>query len=522
MSVVSVLSAEAKAQVSSLVPLLTRDVVFEASLGDDERSAKLRVLLDEVAALSDRITVAEASDPRTPSFAITSPGVDVHIRFAGIPLGHEFASFMLALVQVGGHRPKVDDSLREAIAALEGPLNFTTYMSLSCVNCPEVVQSLNIMAVINPRITHVAVEGGAFADEVEAHGIKSVPAVFLNGEEFGSGRMGIADIVGKVDGGAAARAAEQFRDLNPFDVVVAGGGPAGVAAAVYVARKGLSVGLVAQRVGGQVLDTMAIENIIAEPHTEGPKLGQKLRESAVQAGVTILEPLTVTGLSPRGDDGLVPVHCEGDITVRGRAVIVATGAQYRHLGVPGEDEYLTKGVTFCPHCDGPLFAGEDVAVIGGGNSGIEAAIDLAHIVRHVTVVEFLPECRADKVLLATATGMDNIDIITGAAVAEIRGDGGAVTGLDYTDRATGETTTLNLRGVFVQIGLDPRTGWATDTGLELNPRGEIVTDARGATALEGIFAAGDCSTTPYKQIVTALGSGATAALSAYEYLALGR
>lgn len=518
----AVLTDDLKKQIESLMPLLKRDVVLSASLGDDERSGKMRELLTSVAGMSEKISFDEHTDAHTPSFLVTSPGTGISIRFAGLPLGHEFASFMLALVQAGGHPPKVDDATRQAIEGIDRELEFVTYMSLSCQNCPEVVQSLNIMAVLNPKIRHTAIEGGAFQDEVDAKGIKSVPSVWLNGEEFGSGRMGVADIVGKIDSGAAAKSAARFKDQDPFDVLVAGAGPAGVAAAVYAARKGLRVGMVGERVGGQVLDTAAIENLIALPHTEGPNLGDSLRQSAEQAGVIVMEPLEIISMSDKDADGHISLTCAADVVLTTRTLVLATGAAYRSLGVPGEEEYRTRGVTFCPHCDGPLFKGQDVAVIGGGNSGVEAAIDLAGITGKVSVVEFLPECRADKVLMDAAAKTGNIDFFTNSAVKEIAGDGKEVTGIVYTDRETGEDKTIDVKGVFVQIGLIPRTDWLKNSPVELTDRGEVTIDGRGATNVEGVFAAGDCATTPYKQIVTAIGSGATAALSAYEYIALGR
>ncbi|MFC5937881.1 alkyl hydroperoxide reductase subunit F [Corynebacterium choanae] len=516
------LSEALQQQVQSLTKLIKRPVVLQASLGDDDRSAKMRTLLEEVAAVSSAITVEEVADERTPSFAVTTPEAEISIRFAGLPMGHEFESFMLALVQVGGHPPKLDDEVKAAIQSLDGTYNFVTYMSLTCQNCPEVVQSLNMMAVLNPNITHVAVEGGAFEDEVKDRGVMSVPAVFLNGEAFGQGRMSVGDILPKLDHGQAAKQAEKWRSEEPFDILVCGAGPAGVAAAVYAARKGLRTGMVAERVGGQVLDTMAIENLIAIPHTEGPKLGSSLKQSATGAGVVVMEPLSVSGLSPKGDDGLLTVYCQDEVDLKAKAVIVATGAAYRTLGVPGEDEYRNKGVTFCPHCDGPLFKGQPVAVVGGGNSGVEAAIDLANICPEVHVVEFLSECRADKVLLDAAEKTGKITFHTNSAVQEITGNANAVTGLTYVERDSDTATTLQVQGVFIQVGLIPRTDWLQGSGLEITDRGEVTIDARGVTNIEGVFAAGDCATTPYKQIVTAFGSGANASLSAFEYIAMGR
>ncbi|MBV7363301.1 alkyl hydroperoxide reductase subunit F [Actinomycetaceae bacterium TAE3-ERU4] len=507
-------------QVKGLMPLLRREVVFAASLDDSSRSTQMREMLTQIAELSPKITFIEEANERTPSFAIRSPQTQIDIRFAGLPMGHEFASFMLAIVQVGGHPPKIDEEVRRAIENLDGDYHLTTYFSLSCQNCPEVVQSLNMMAVINPRIHHTAIEGGAFENEVTAKEIKSVPAVFRGEELFTSGRMGVNELLKLMSGSDSNPVAETWRNQEIFDVLVAGGGPAGVSSAVYAARKGLRVGIVAERVGGQVLDTAGIENLITLPHAEGPNLGQILRKNAIDNGVVIMEPLRVERLS--SDENLHVLECSDEVTLKGRSLVIATGAEYRKLGVPGEEEYLTHGVTFCPHCDGPLFKGQKVAVIGGGNSGIEAAIDLAGIVEHVTVFEFLPECRADKVLLDALGRLSNAEVITNAAVQSIDGNGKEVTGLSYQDRVSGQTRQVELSGVFIQVGLLPRTAWLNESGVELNERGEIVCDRRGATTVHGVYAAGDCSDTTYKQIVTALGTGATAALSAYEHVAIGR
>jgi NADH-dependent peroxiredoxin subunit F len=514
-----VLDPALTAQLTQLAALIREPVVLAASLGDDERSAQIKSLLEEVAAVRpEMITVTDVPDARTPSFAIRRVGSDVAVRFAGMPLGHEFSSLVLALVQVGGHPVKADPELIEAIKALPSA-EFVTYMSLTCQNCPTVVQALNSISVLNPGIRHTAVEGGAFPDEVAQRQVLAVPTVFRDGEVWGSGRMELAEIVSKLDAGTAARAAETIAAKEPFDVLVLGGGPAGAAAAIYAARKGVRTGLVADRIGGQVLETMVIENLISVPETEGPKLGAALEAHVRAYPVDVIEQQRASALVPAGDDGLIRIDLAGGGALRSRTVILATGASWRTLGVPGENEYRNKGVTFCPHCDGPLFAGKAVAVVGGGNSGIEAAIDLAGVVSHVTVVEFLDALKADDVLVRKARSLPNLDIILGAATTEVIGDGTKVAALAYTDRASGEARRLEVDGIFVQIGLLPNTSWLDGSGVALaaRPR-EIVVDTKGATNISGVFAAGDCTTQPFKQIVISMGSGATAALGAFEHL----
>ncbi len=510
------LDANAIAQLKKYLELVSLPIELAASLDDSSASARTRELLGEIAALSPLVSIVEEPDTRTPSFAIRRAGTDVSVRFAGLPMGHEFASLVLALVQVGGHQPRLDEETIAAIKALKGG-EFVTYMSLTCQNCPTVVQALNTMSIINPMIRHVAVEGGTFKEEVEARGIRAVPTIYRDGELFGQGRMDVADFIARLDEGASARIAESLDAKEPFDVLVVGGGPAGATAAIYAARKALRTGLLATRFGGQVLDTMAIENFISVPHTEGPRLGAALEEHVRSHEVDITTGVKASSLTPAGEDGLITVEVEGGGTLRSRSVVLATGAHYRTMGVPGEQEYRNKGVTFCPHCDGPLFKGKPVAVIGGGNSGIEAAIDLAGVASHVTVVEFLDTLKADAVLVDKLRSLPNVDILTSTRVVEVVGDGSQVTGLEVEDRSSGEVRHLSLEGVFVQIGLLPDTSWL-DGVIDRNRSGEIMTDARGATSLPGVFAAGDCADTPYKQIVISLGSGATAALSAFDHL----
>ena len=401
--------------------------------------------------------------------------------------------------------------------ALDGPLHFETFFSLSCQNCPDVVQALNILSALNPNASHVAIDGALFQDEVERRKIMAVPTVFLNGELFGQGRMDLAQIVAKLDTGSVARAAEKIAAKEPFDVLVVGGGPAGAAAAIYAARKGIRTGVVAERFGGQVLDTMGIENFISVSHTEGPKLAAHLEQHVKDYDVDIMNLQKAVSLKSANGDGLATIELENGASLRARTVILSTGARWRQMGVPGEDEYRNRGVAYCPHCDGPLYKGKRVAVIGGGNSGVEAAIDLAGIVSHVTLIEFDGALRADAVLQDKLRSLPNVTIIVSALSTQVLGDGSKVTGLIYRDRNTGEDHTIELEGIFVQIGLVPNTEWLRGS-VALSNRGEIEIDARGETSVQGVFAAGDVTTVPYKQIVIAMGEGSKAALSAFDYL----
>ncbi|MGL4668069.1 MAG: alkyl hydroperoxide reductase subunit F [Saezia sp.] len=506
-----------KAQLGAYLEKLTRPLEIVASVDDGANSKEMLEMLSDIEALSGKITLKKMTDDneRKPSFALNSPGQDIHLRFSAIPLGHEFSSLVLALLQVGGHPPRLEAEQIEQIKSLKGEFNFVVYMSLSCQNCPEVVQSLNTMAVLNPAIRVETIDGALFQDEVERLQILSVPTIFLNGQEFAQGRMGIDEFMAKLDDGAVAREAEKLSAKEPFDVLVVGGGPAGSTAAVYAARKGLRTGVVAQRYGGQVLDTLSIENFISVKETQGPELAAAMEEHVRSYGVDIMNLQTATQLS-KTESGFT-VKFDSGAQLHSKTVVIATGARWRDMGVPGESEYRTKGVTYCPHCDGPLFKGKNVAVIGGGNSGIEAAIDLAGVVKHVTVLEFANVLRADEVLQRKARSMPNIDIIMSAKTIEVVGDGQKVAGLRYEDMAHGcEEKFLDVEGVFVQIGLLPNTGWLKDT-LELN-RGEIVVGAHGETSMPGVFAAGDCTNSAYKQIVISVGAGATAALGAFDYM----
>ena len=513
------LDANLKTQLKAYLERVTQPVELVASLDDRPASQEMRELLQEIAGLSSQISLRlDGHDARRPSFSISRAGHDMGLRFAAIPMGHEFTSLVLALLQAGGHPPKVEADVIEQIQALDGDYVFETYMSLTCHNCPDVVQALNLMAVLNPRVRHVAIDGGLFKAEVEARQIMAVPTVYLNGQVFGSGRMELAEILAKVDSGTAARDAAKLAAKAPYDVLIVGGGPAGAAAAIYAARKGIRTGLLAERFGGQVMDTLAIENFISVKETDGPKLVMGLEEHVKDYDVDVMALQRATKLTPASESNpLIEITLENGAVLRSKTVILATGARWREMNVPGEKEYRGKGVAYCPHCDGPLFKGKRVAVIGGGNSGVEAAIDLAGIVGHVTLLEFDSKLRADAVLQRKLTSLPNVEIHTMALTTEATGDGGKINGLVYKDRNTEELKRIDLEGIFVQIGLLPNTDWLKGT-VNLSKFGEIEIDAKGQTSLPGVFAAGDCTTVPYKQIVIAMGAGATASLSAFDHL----
>jgi len=508
-----------KGQLKGYLERLVQPVELVASLDERPAAAEMRALLDDIASLSSLITVRlDGDDPRRPSFTVGRAGQPAGVRFAAVPLGHEFTSLVLALLQAGGHPPKVDAETLARIGALAGDCAFETYMSLSCHNCPDVVQALNLLAVVNPRIRHVAIDGGLFKDEVDARQIMAVPTVFLNGALFGAGRMSLGEILAKLDTAGAAQASAALAAKAPFDVLIVGGGPAGAAAAVYAARKGIRTGLVAERFGGQVLDTLGIENYVSVRRTEGPQFAAALEAHVRDHTVDLMDGQRVQGITPAPDrGGLLTVTLEGGAALRSRTVIVATGARWRNVDVPGEAEYRTRGVAYCPHCDGPLYKGKRVAVIGGGNSGVEAAIDLAGLASHVTLLEFADRLKADAVLVDRLRSLPNVAVHTSAQTTAITGDGSAVNGLAYRDRGSGTEHHVALAGVFVQIGLVPNSDWLGNQ-VERSKYGEVVIDAHCATSLPGVFAAGDVTIVPYKQIGVAAGEGAKAALSAFDYL----
>jgi NADH-dependent peroxiredoxin subunit F len=504
------LDADIKAQLAQYLQLLEGDVRLLVSGGTDAVSRDMLSLVDELATMSSKIKVENTTLERTPSFSVNRIGEDTGITFAGIPLGHEFTSLVLALLQVSGRAPKVDQKVIDQIKKIKGEFHFESYISLSCHNCPDVVQALNLMSVLNPGISHTMIDGAAFKDEVESKNILAVPTVFLNGESFGSGRMTVEEILSKMGNGPDA---SELSDKDPYDVLVVGGGPAGASAAIYAARKGIRTGIVAERFGGQVMDTMGIENFIGTKYTEGPKVAASLEEHVKQYDIDVMNLQRAKRLEKKD---LIEIELENGAVLKSKTVILSTGARWRNVGVPGEAEFKNKGVAYCPHCDGPLFEGKRVAVIGGGNSGIEAAIDLAGIVKHVTVLEFMPELKADAVLQERLYSLPNVTVLKNVQTKEITGTD-KVNGISYIERDTEEVKHVELEGVFVQIGLVPNTDWLGDT-LERTRFGEIIVDKHGATTLPGVFAAGDCTDSPYKQIIISMGSGATAALGSFDYL----
>ena len=515
------LDAGTKEQLKNYLERATQPIEIVASLDDGEASGDLQALLKDIADSSPLVKLTESRDDkhRKPSFSINRPSENHGPRFAGLPMGHEFTSLVLALLQVGGYPPKVEEALLQQIRALEGDFVFEIYVSLACHSCPDVVQALNLMAVQNPRIRTTMIDGALFQDEVKERQIMAVPTIFLNGTEFSQGRISLEEILGKIDTGGVARQALSIAAKDPFDVLIVGGGPAGAAAAVYAARKGIRTGIASERFGGQVLDTLGIENFISIKETEGPKFALALEEHVRNYDVDIMNLQRASALIPGTDagSGLIEIQLESGASLKSKSVVISTGARWRTINVPGEYEYKNKGVAYCPHCDGPLFKGKRVGVIGGGNSGVEAAIDLAGIVGHVTLIEFDAVLRADAVLQRKLYSLANVTVLLNAQTTEITGNGQKVNGLSYKNRLTDASDNVALEGVFIQIGLVPNTDWLKGT-LELSRHGEIVVDAKGQTSVPGVFAAGDATTVPFKQIIIAAGDGAKAALSAFDHL----
>ncbi|MFC4653220.1 alkyl hydroperoxide reductase subunit F [Lactococcus nasutitermitis] len=506
-----ILDETLRGQLKPYLQLLENDIILKVDSDESENGEKIRNFVTELASLSDKISVQEAKLPKSPAFEIAREGVVSGLVFAGLPLGHELNSLVLALVQVSGRAPKIDPELIPRIKAIKKSLHFETYVSLTCHNCPDVVQAFNVMTILNPNISHTMIEGGMYKEEVEEKSIMAVPTVFKDGEEFTSGRATLEELLEKILGPAGS---EEFDEKELFDVLVVGGGPAGAASAIYAARKGIRTGVLAERFGGQPLETLGIENLIGTPYIEGLELGRQLEEHVKKYPIDLMKTQRAVKLEKKEQ---VEVTLENGAILKTKSLILATGAHWRDLGIPGEQEFKTKGVAYCPHCDGPLFAGKDVAVVGGGNSGIEAAIDLAGVVKHVTVLEFMPELKADKVLVDKVYSLANVTVVTNVETKAITGTD-KVNGVDYVSRETGEATHLDIAGIFIQIGLVPNTEWLKESSIELNARGEILADKEGATSVEGVFAAGDCTDSRYKQIIISMGTGATAALSAFDYL----
>ncbi|NNH37322.1 alkyl hydroperoxide reductase subunit F [Acinetobacter terrae] len=515
------LDQNTSAQLKTLLQRLESPIELVASLDSSDKSDKIKELVTEVAALSDQVTVRfDGTNKRTPSFGIAKVGEQPRVNFAGLPMGHEFTSLILALLQVSGYAPKVSDEVLAQIKGLNLTSDFEVFVSLSCHNCPDVVQALNLIAINNPGATATMIDGAFFQDEVEQRKIMAVPMLFQNGEHIGQGRMTLEEIVAKLDSGSSAKDAEKLNAKGAFDVLVIGGGPAGNTAAIYAARKGIQTGIVAERFGGQVMDTMDIENYTSVQKTQGPKFAAEMEAHVRAYDVDIMNLQKVAAIKGADEtaNGLVEVTLENGAKLESKTIILSTGARWREMNVPGEQEYKTRGVAYCPHCDGPLFKGKRVAVIGGGNSGVEAAIDLAGIVEHVTLVEFDTKLRADQVLQDKLNSLPNTTVIMNALSTEVVGDGSQVTALKYKDRATDEIKTIELAGIFVQIGLLPNTDFLKASNVELSNRGEIVINERNETNVKGVFAAGDCTTVPYKQIIIATGEGAKASLSAFDYI----
>jgi NADH-dependent peroxiredoxin subunit F len=512
----TMLDSNLKAQLQAYLERISQPVVLCVSVDDGPGSREMLGLLAEIAALSVLVSIEitrKDAYPK-PSFSVGRPGTEARIRFAGLPMGHEFSSLVLALLQVGGYPPKVDSTLIEQVCALNGEFVFETFVSLGCQLCPDVVQALNLMAATNPKVRHTMIDGALFQQEVERRQVMAVPTVFLNGQPFGQGRLELEEILAKLDAGAAQRNAARISDKAPFDVLVVGGGPAGAAAAIYAARKGIRTGIVAERFGGQLLDTVGVENFISVTETDGARLAGGLESHVQHYDIDVMNLQRVDNLIP-GE--LIVLRTASGAALRARSIIIATGARWREINVPGERQYRNRGVAYCPHCDGPLFRAKPVAVIGGGNSGVEAAIDLAGIVSHVTLIEYDAQLRADAVLTARLRSLANATVITSAEITEVSGDGQRVNGLLYRDRQSGTLHSVPLAGVFVQIGLVPNTDWLKGI-VRLSGRGEIEVDTRGQTSVPGVFAAGDCTTVPYKQIVIAVGEGAKASLGAFDHL----
>jgi len=507
-----------KNQLQDYMTRLVNPIKLLANLDETASSQEMLEMLEEVATLSEKITLNKETDvsKRIPSFEVNRETDVTGITFAGIPSGHEFTSFVLALLQAGGHPLKIDAEKIEQIKNIQGKFHFETYISLSCHNCPDVVQALNAMSIINSNISHVMIDGALFQKEVEDKQIMAVPTIFLNDKPFGQGRMELDEIVNKIDSSASLKEAEKISKKETYDILIVGGGPAGASAAVYSARKGLRTGIVSERFGGQVMDTLGIENFISVKATEGPKLVTALEEHVKEYDVDIMNLQRAKSIQKNDENALFEVELENGGKLKSKSVIIATGARWRELNVPGEKEFKGKGVAYCPHCDGPLFKGKHVAVIGGGNSGVEATIDLANIVGHVTLFEFAPELKADDILQKRLYSLPNVDVILNAQTLEVLGTD-KVNSMIYLDRETNEKKTIPLEGIFIQIGLLPNTDFVKNT-VDLSKFGEIIIDSHGQSSLKGLFAAGDATTVPYKQIIIAMSEGAKASLGAFDYL----
>ncbi len=506
------LDNDIKTQLQTYLQMIINPVIIEACLDDSNDSNQISSFLKEVSDMSDKVSYQEAtSSIYKPSFFIKNQTSNIHINMAMLPTGHEFTTFVLALLQVGGHPLKISEKTISDIKNIKEELSFTTYISLSCPNCPDVVQAINIMALLNPNIKSTTVDGSLFEEEVEEQNITAVPTIKLNGQDFSQGRISLEDILNKLDAVDTQAQAKELNEKGIFDVLVIGAGPSGATAAIYAARKGIKTGIIADRLGGQLLETIDIENFISIKKTQGQKFAQAIEEHIKEYDVDIMLPFLATSITKQNN--IFEITLNNNATIKAKSVITSTGARWRKLGVEGDDK---KGVVYCPHCDGPLYKGKEVAVIGGGNSGVEAAIDLAGIVKKVTLVEFMDSLKADDILQKKLKSLPNIEIITSAQVSKVIG-GDKASGFEYINRTTQEIKTIEVNAIFVQIGLMPNTEWLKDF-VELNKAKEIIIDSKCQTSVAGFFAAGDASSVPYKQIIIAAGEGAKASLSAFDYL----
>lgn len=495
---------------SELVSHYRFDIIVSPS---HESRNELIELLEDVASCSDHIS-CHIEEGEGLQFTLVKDNVPTGIRFRAVPNGHEFTSLLLAILNSDGKGKNIpDENICNRVKALNGPIKLTSYVSLTCTNCPEVVQALNVMTILNPQITHETVDGAINQKEVEAMKIQGVPSVFADGVLIHVGRSDFGELLSKLEVHYGSQPKEVDTTVKPYDVIVIGGGPAGVSSAIYSARKGLKVAIVAERIGGQVKETVGIENLISVPQTTGNQLASDLYSHLRNYPIDIMEHRRIDKVSV--EDRIKLVETTTGERFSTLALIIATGASWRKLNVPGETEYIGKGVAFCPHCDGPFYKGKHVAVVGGGNSGIEAAIDLAGICSKVTVLEFMDDLKADQVLQEKAKSLPNVEIFCHSQSLEVIGDGNKVVGLRIKDRKTEEEQVIDLDGIFVQIGLAANSNLFREI-VETNKPGEIIIDNHCRTNVPGIYAAGDVSTVPYKQIIIAMGEGAKAALSAFE------
>ena len=508
-------------QLKSVYKVLDHEVTLAYAKSSHDYQQELLEMLEGLKSTSEKIQIKElAEDSPVPKLVIEYKGGRTGVTFLGVPGGHEFTSLVLAILNVDGKGKLPDEGIIKRIKQIKGPIEVKTYISLSCENCPEVVQALNLMSILHPDFRHTMIDGGLTQEEIQKLGIQGVPSVMRGNELISSGKIALVDLIKKLEDefgkNEKDESAQDHLDLGVFDVVVAGSGPAGASAAIYSARKGLKTAIIAEKVGGQVQDTKGIENLISVTYTEGPQLAAKLADHIREYPIKLLEHRRVKTVEI-GEVKSIELESGEKLTTK--SLIIATGAKWRELGVPGEKEYLGRGVAFCPHCDGPYFKNKDIAVIGGGNSGVEAAIDLAGIVKSVTVFEFMPALKADQILVNKLKTLSNVKIITNARTNQIIGNGEKVTAIEYEDRETKLMNTIELDGVFVQIGLVPNSSFIKNV-VETNRFGEIVVNEKCRTNVPGVYAAGDVTNVPYKQIIIAMGEGAKAGLSSFEDLML--